>query len=193
MLAVAPMLVSPDSSYAEAVLLSEQRIIQNTPEFTAFGRAVAIDGNRLLIGAPGTNTTAEAAGSVHEFERSDGQWVAKETLFRAAGRASDGAGFAVALSGEHGLVYAPQLEPLFWDESATFFRRNSETGLWGEGVSRPAHDAIINGVDEPIAIDGDLAVIAESEDVLGIFRVERSDTRLVSDQSDFSASGHSPE
>ena len=70
-----------------------------------FGAALAVDGDRLLVGSPGRD---EGRGGAHLFERTgDGEW-ARTVLFAApTDRNVRGAGSAVALSGDGVFLGAP--------------------------------------------------------------------------------------
>ncbi len=77
----------------------------DTATTRGFGTAVAMRGDRLLIGAPGS---AAGAGIVQPYRRVAGAWVADAGV-RRAGTADTVAGFggAVAMAGDRGFVGAP--------------------------------------------------------------------------------------
>ena len=62
-----------------------------------FGHAVATDGNRVLVGAPGASFGGSATGAGYLFERQAGAWVGIEVLRPAGAAAGDGVGAQVAL------------------------------------------------------------------------------------------------
>jgi choice-of-anchor B domain-containing protein len=69
------------------------------------GIAVAMDGSLLAVGAPGA---AAQAGAVYLFRRgADGRWTEEAKLTASDGRAGDGFGRAVAVSGDRVAVGAP--------------------------------------------------------------------------------------
>ncbi len=71
-----------------------------------FGAALAVDGDRLLVGAPGDN---EGRGGAYLFERADGEWnqtVAFVPL-QVSNREVRSAGAAVAFSGDAVFLGAP--------------------------------------------------------------------------------------
>lgn len=73
-----------------------------------FGRAVAIDGNALLVGASSHDTLVRDAGAAYVFERLGGQWVQTAQLTAPDGGAEgDLLGYAVGLAGEIGVVGVP--------------------------------------------------------------------------------------
>ena len=67
-----------------------------------FGSAVALDGSRLVGGAPGA-----AGGRAHVFELVGGAWTAMQTVVASDGAPGDGFGTDVALSGAWLAVGAP--------------------------------------------------------------------------------------
>jgi hypothetical protein len=70
----------------------------------SFGPALAIDGERAIIGAP---LAANRAGSAYVFERVGNAWAQQSQLIPAAGVAGDSFGWSVALSGNMAIVGAP--------------------------------------------------------------------------------------
>ena len=72
-----------------------------------FGFSVALDGDRLLVGAPSRDATAEDDGAVYAFARSDGDWSERERLTAATPDGGDHFGTAVALDGDDAVVGTP--------------------------------------------------------------------------------------
>jgi hypothetical protein len=68
-----------------------------------FGYAVAIDGDRALVGAPGKENVA---GTVYEFTRSGGTWTYQRRLDISGRAAGDNFGGAVALDGDTAVIGA---------------------------------------------------------------------------------------
>ncbi len=69
----------------------------------AFGTSVAIDRDRVLVGAP----RQDQGGAVHEFRRVAGGWQHSGTLAAAALDSDDEFGASVSLDGRRALVSAP--------------------------------------------------------------------------------------
>ena len=70
-----------------------------------FGAALAVDGDRLLVGSPGRDG---GLGGAHLFERTDdGEWVRTVVFAPPTDRDVRGAGSAVALSGDAVFLGAP--------------------------------------------------------------------------------------
>jgi hypothetical protein len=77
---------------------------QGSIDGDSFGVALAIDGDRAIVGAP---QAANRAGSAYVFERSDSVWTQQAQLIGAAPVDGDGFGWSVALSGDLAIVGAP--------------------------------------------------------------------------------------
>ncbi len=132
-----------------------------------FGASVAIDGNRLIVGAPGDAPASAPSGwsnygAVYVFERSGsaGAWIEKQKL-----RASDSGrnryfGASVALRGAEILVGAPGAPGPNASEAAYFFNLNNGnwqqqgdpvtgTGDFGRSVALTAAYAVIGSPATP--------------------------------------------
>ncbi len=74
-----------------------------------FGAAVALDGERALVGAPFQDDAGTDAGTVYVFERIGGQWQEVDRLFASDSDLSDLFGDRrVILRGDLALIAAPQ-------------------------------------------------------------------------------------
>lgn len=73
-----------------------------------FGAALALDGDRLLVGAPAADPAEEEdAGAAYLFERVDGVWSQQAVLSASYPQANAQLGTAVALQGALALAGAP--------------------------------------------------------------------------------------
>jgi len=72
--------------------------------YPVFGDAVAIDGERALVGAPGDQEGGADAGAAYVFRRSGTSWAQEAKLVPPAGAATHWAGKAVALAGDVAVV-----------------------------------------------------------------------------------------
>ncbi|HJK95663.1 MAG TPA: cadherin-like beta sandwich domain-containing protein [Polyangiaceae bacterium LLY-WYZ-14_1] len=127
-------------SWAEAALLKAP--VPASGE--RFGASVALDGDTLVVGAPGTATDGLAgAGAAHVFVRDDdGLWSHQATLEASNAGADDAFGTAVALAGDQVVVGAPGessrgIDPATNDApgagGAYVFTRDAD-GVWSETV-----------------------------------------------------------
>lgn len=79
-------------------------VAQSSMDGDGFGSALALEGDRALIGAP---RAANQAGSAFVFERAGSAWSQQAQLVAAAGDAGDNLGWSVALSGNTAIAGAP--------------------------------------------------------------------------------------
>jgi hypothetical protein len=70
-----------------------------------FGRAVAIDGDIAIVGAPFADTPSDA-GAAYVFTRTNGAWTQQAKLRAVAAPPGDSFGWSVALSGSTALIGA---------------------------------------------------------------------------------------
>lgn len=118
---------------------------QTTQDFDRFGAAVAIDGNTIVIGAPGSNRVEAFTGSLSN-------WASQGTLTRSGGGGGDLFGSAVCLDGSTTLVGAPGADLL-----VEFVR---SAGTWSEDRSFQPFD--LEGGEEfgvAVGCDDDSALV----------------------------------
>lgn len=110
----------------------------------AFGQALDVDGNTILVGAPHLNG---GKGAAYIFERADadGEWTETVRLVVSDGAVGDSLGRAVALDGDYALVAAPAgnggagVVHVFRRTGATWAqagRITAEDGSRGDGFGR---------------------------------------------------------
>jgi len=73
----------------------------------AFGWSVAINGNRIVVGAPGDDGKGDNAGAAYVFENSGGVWSQTKKLRASGGSAGDTYGWSVGVSGDRIAIGAP--------------------------------------------------------------------------------------
>lgn len=87
--------------------VEEQRIEAPSPEPHArFGFAVALSGDRLVVGAP-LEVEAERVGTARVYERTGGAWVLEQTIVAGPVGAHDRFGWALDLAGDVLVAGAP--------------------------------------------------------------------------------------
>jgi len=119
----------------------------------AFGGAIAVVGDRALIGSPmATRDGVEGAGRVFEYRLVDGVWQAgAELTVTAETDAAFGASMVVA--GERAVVGAPGTGLGFG--AAFVFDRDGSTGAWRQITQLAATDALEGDVfGAAVAVDG---------------------------------------
>lgn len=127
-----------------------------------FGCSVALDGERVLIGACRDAVSGEEAiGSAYLFEKDTSSWRMVQKLRPAESAASSGFAFAIALQADHILVGAP------WTnvagnaaQGAVFaFERQAETWSATQIITDPQGEAVDN-FGRALDMRGDVAVIS---------------------------------
>ncbi|MCP3916961.1 MAG: hypothetical protein GY711_15540 [bacterium] len=138
-------------------------VLEQTAQLTAgssapgalLGYAVAVDGNRALVGAPG----ASGSGAVYVFERAPtGGWSQAALLTAADGGPGDDFGSSVSLSGDTALVGAPGCDDAGVDAGALYVFASSG-GSWDTQAKLTASDASAGDeLGSAVDLDGDLAL-----------------------------------
>jgi len=129
-----------------------------------FGASMAVDGDRVLVGSPGDDTSnGKRAGSAYVFERGDGLWTQQAQLIADDGDTSHQFGVSVALDGERALIGAdgasvPEEEYAGW---AYVFERVD--GTWTERALLAAGDGR-SGFGTSVALDGGTALVGAPRD-----------------------------
>ncbi|MCP3915674.1 MAG: hypothetical protein GY711_08975 [bacterium] len=97
-----------------------------------FGRAVAIDGTTLFVGAPahdGAAGTGFFQGSVYVYERdSAGTWVLQQQIFPSDAADGDGFGHGIDVDGDVAFVGSPTNGPT--NEGSVYGLVRGITGIW---------------------------------------------------------------
>ena len=125
-----------------------------------FGFAVAVSGDRVLVGAPQSDQLANRAGSAYVFEFS-GSWVETAILFSSSPVQDDRFGRAVDIEGDRILVGAPTIlgSPVTGPPSAFAFEHD---GLaWNETQVFEPPGAFAFG--ETVQLDGDRALLMDHQ------------------------------
>lgn len=135
-----------------------------------FGRALALDGDRLLVGAPGYDRSGQAF--VFRYDPIGATWEEEEDLTRLipfpGPQLGDGFGFAVALDGDVAVVGAPN------EDSFTGFAYVFERTSLGWGLS-----AVLSGqapaanlyFGTSVDVDGDAIAVGEYRNAVSGFVV----------------------
>jgi len=87
---------------------SETKIASQTSQHgDQFGSSVAIQGNWMLIGAPGPLLFASTAGYAHLYRYENGQWIFEAKLEGVSSDVGSNFGNSVAISGRTAVIGAP--------------------------------------------------------------------------------------
>ncbi|MDT8341796.1 MAG: hypothetical protein RQ751_09815, partial [Longimicrobiales bacterium] len=136
-----------------------------------FGRALAVDGNTLVVGAP---RKRDGAGVAYAFQRPspEAPWRESAVLTPPAGEDASEFAVALALADDELLVGAPAVAG-----AGVVYRYRRSGGGWAlEGAIRPPVDAGVAGFGGALARDGDRLLVgaAASDSARGrVYAVER--------------------
>jgi hypothetical protein len=140
-----------------------------------FGRAVAIDGNIIVVGADGESSLSSTPGAAYVFARNAGgadNWGQAAKLTITGGAADDGFGHGVAVAGNIIVVGAPYNDDNGDRSGAAYvFSRNAGgADNWGLLTTLSATGVISDDrFGYAVAISGDvIAISAEGDDDNGV-------------------------
>jgi len=166
-LAAAPAAAAPD---APAVAFEALRLLDDGrregpgtdgASGDGFGAAIAIDGNRAVVGVPGDSLGADwLQGSAYVFVREPGGWVVEAKLVAGDAGYRDFYGTSVAISGDTVLVGAPYqtVDGMPYRGSAYVYARSG--GAWTEQAKLVASDgATQHTFGRAVALAGDTALV----------------------------------
>jgi len=129
-----------------------------------FGQAVAICGDRAIIGAHGNDENGELAGAAYLFHFDGSTWTQKTKLLASDGAADGLFGLSVAIGDDLALVGAyGDGENGEYAGAAYVYRFDG--GAWNEEAKLLASDgAPFDRFGQAVAIDGGLAVVGAYKD-----------------------------
>jgi hypothetical protein len=151
---------TPANPCDDSWILEAQLLPSNCQVGQGFGASVAIQGDRIAVGAPLDDTPEQDRGSVTIFERVGTAWFQREKLTAPDGVAMDGFGNSIALSGDTILIGASLDDSPEVDRGSAYVFRLI-AGAWGleqqlTGSGGAAADLFGFSVD----VDGDLAIVS---------------------------------
>ncbi|GJM21511.1 MAG: hypothetical protein DHS20C15_14260 [Planctomycetota bacterium] len=94
------------------------------------GRALSLDGDRLVVGAPGNGSGVVDSGSALVFERDAGTWTQVAELLPNDGASDDRFGHAVSLRGDRVVVGAFFRDDAAHNSGAGYFFERTAQGDW---------------------------------------------------------------
>jgi len=141
----------------------QAKLLSPSPGANDFlGRAVAIEGDRVAVGAPGDDPSGADVGAIHVFSRSGTQWTHEQKLTPPAGTAC-WLGEAVALSGDTVLAGCPKGRYQGkWTGSAILYRRASTTWKFQQEIG-PADGALARKFGASVAMRGNMALVGDPD------------------------------
>ncbi len=135
-----------------------------------FGKAIAIDVDRIVVGAEGVDEAATSAGAAYVFDETSGTWSETQKLLASNAGGFDYFGNTVSVSGDKvvvgaygngtmgsyaGMAYVFELSSGTWSETQTFFNPNGENyDYYGCSVSISGETVIIGASGDNTASNG---------------------------------------
>ncbi len=124
-----------------------------------FGASVAIQGDRIAIGAPTEDTPEQDRGRVYIFERVGSAWFERVKLAAPDGSAGDGFGNVVAMDGDTVVVGASLDDSPELDRGSAYVFRKI-LGAWSfEQRLTGSGGGVADAFGFDVGVDGDLAVV----------------------------------
>ena len=130
-----------------------------------FGEAVAVSGDKLVVGAAGADIPETGAGSVYVFVDTGGSYIQQDKLSIAGGKNGDSFGFSVAISGTTLVGGALQYTPLVAQPAygaAYVFEFNGSVWV-SQGRLTASDGAAFDRFGYSVAVNGDTVVVGARE------------------------------
>lgn len=130
-----------------------------------FGHAVAIDGNRVIVGAPYEDPPGGSeAGAAYVYSLQSGTWQQDAKLVADNAGANDNFGFSVAISGDTAVIGAFQEDTKANNAGSAYVFTYSD-GSWSQTTMLTASDGdSFDGFGRAVAISGDVIVAGAYND-----------------------------
>jgi len=96
------------TTHAQVQVIPDQGIAANDAQpYDAVGYGLAMDGDRMLVGARGSDTIALNGGSIYAFTRTSSGWQQAQKIVFPTAAVGDEIGTALAMKGSAGIAGAP--------------------------------------------------------------------------------------
>lgn len=129
-----------------------------------FGSAVAVRGDRVVVGSPADDDGGSNAGSVYTFAFANGIWAQTDKLTAFDRAAGDNFGEAVALDVERLAVAAVGDDDRGSNSGSVYLYERSATAWRLTAKFAPSDGQPGNFIGSALALDGDVALIGAWED-----------------------------
>lgn len=125
----------------------------------AFGHAVAISDDTMVVGAYGDDHKTDLSGSAYVFVRSGASWTLQQKLYASDALSGDQFGAAVSISGDVALIGCFQRDDLGTSSGAAYVFERSGTS-WTQTQKLLASDGMMFAqFGAALALDGSTALI----------------------------------
>ncbi len=138
-------------------MLEEKLVPAELEAFDDFGSAVALDGDRAVIGTVEDDDAATGAGAAYVYRSDPGGWVLEQKLTPSGAGNFTRFGTAVALLGNRAIVTSPGDDTAAPDGGAAFLYERSGT-TWSVAATLTAADAVsFDRLGSSVAFDAESA------------------------------------
>jgi MYXO-CTERM domain-containing protein len=132
-----------------------------------FGRAVAISGNTVMVGAPADDDVASFSGSVYEFVSSGGFWFTGAKLTATNPSADDQFGSALSVAGNKAVVGASLKDVVGSNSGAAYpFTRSGSVWL-PDPMLAPNDGATLDHFGHSVCVSNNVVMIGANQDDIG--------------------------
>ncbi len=113
--------------YNGSVWLEESKLVPGSIDsWDRFGSAVAVEGNRVIVGAPNARPTPGGpVGVAYIFHFNGSSWIEETSMFAADGNHFKDFGTSVALNADLACVGAPRDDVTFVDQGSVYLYRHN--------------------------------------------------------------------
>lgn len=139
----------------------ERKLLPNDGvSFDLFGTAVAIDGDRVVVGSPNENQVGFSTGAAYVFERTSGtNWTQRTKIAPSTLGASEQFGSAIAVSGDRIAFGVTRDDTAAKNAGAVYVYRRQSTNSWVQETKLTATNAMPSDyAGLAVDIDGDRIV-----------------------------------
>ncbi len=121
---------------------------------------VKIDGNTMIVGAPGDTINANLSqGSAYVYVRSGTNWVLQQKLTASDGISNDSFGFSVAIGGNTIVISAIGAGGAFAQQGALYVFVRNANNIWSQQAKLFASDgSVFDRLGRVVRIDGDTII-----------------------------------
>lgn len=155
-------------------------IASETNSGDQFGTSISVEGDSLVVGAPGVYVPGPNGGAAYVFDRNAGGIDTWGEVARMAGsdtNANDNFGRSVSISGDAVIACAPGHDlPSFDNAGAAYVFERNEGGAsnWGQGAKLQGYVGSSTGFGLSCSMDGDIASVGSPSNPGAAFVFERS-------------------
>lgn len=126
---------------------------------SSFGASVAIDGERIIVGAPADGGT----GAAYIYRKRRNQWQLEDQLLAKDRDADDAFGTSVAIDGKFAVVGAPGDDEGGDGAGAVYFFERGPSGQWALVDKRRDASATVGALGASVALSAKLALAGTPE------------------------------